>query len=123
MMLPCSETLIALADALKVPVDYFFKSNVIELLERNNIKIIGLDVSSAFDGLSTIIRDIPIIVINKRFVNVRKRFTALNELAHLVFRFPGEYGPKEMEKMCHYFAGAFLIPKEALDTLYQEFNI
>lgn len=196
MMLPSSETLIALADALKVPVDYFFKSNVIELeklafrkraklknkeyhsivektryfieryleiesilgikstfnnplsnnytaskddieqavvglrkkweigllspvhkvielLEINNIKIIELDVSSAFDGLSTIIRDIPIIVINKGFDNVRKRFTALHELAHLVFRFPGESGEKEIEKMCHYFAGAFLIPKEA----------
>jgi Zn-dependent peptidase ImmA (M78 family)/DNA-binding XRE family transcriptional regulator len=196
IMLPSSENLIALADALKVPVDYFFKSNVIELenlafrkkaklknkeyhsivektrdfieryleiesilgikssfnnpvpnnytvskddieravvglrekwkigllspvhkvielLEINNIKIIELDVSSAFDGLSTIIRDIPIIVINKRFDNVRKRFTALHELAHLVFRFPGEYGPKEIEKMCHYFAGAFLIPKVA----------
>jgi Zn-dependent peptidase ImmA (M78 family)/DNA-binding XRE family transcriptional regulator len=196
MMLPSSETLIALADALKVPVDYFFKSNVIELenlafrkkaklknkeyhsivertrdfieryleiesilgikstfnnpvsnnyitskdeiekavvglrkkwqigllspvhkvielLEINNIKIIELDVSSDFDGLSTIIRDIPIIVINKGFDNVRKRFTVLHELAHLVFRFPEEYGPKEIEKICHYFAGAFLIPREA----------
>jgi Zn-dependent peptidase ImmA (M78 family)/DNA-binding XRE family transcriptional regulator len=198
VMVPSSENLIALADILKVPVDYFFKTNmikledlafrkkaklktkeyqsivektrdfiekyleiesilnikssfdnplsnnymaskndiekavvelrkkwqigllspvhkVIELLERNNIKVIELDVSADFDGLSTVIQDIPIIVINKKFENVRNRFTALHELAHLVFRFPGEFesGEMEIEKMCHYFAGAFLIPKEA----------
>lgn len=196
LMLPSSENLNALANVLKVPVDYFFKTNtiqledlafrkkaklkdkeyhsivektrdfieryleiesilgikstfknplsnnstaskddiekaavdlrkkwkigllsplhkVIELLEKNNIKIIELDVSADFDGLSTIIQEIPIIVINKKFDNVRKRFTALHELAHLIFMFPGKLKPGEIEKMCHYFAGAFLIPKEA----------
>ncbi len=195
IMLPSSENLIVLANVLKVPVDYFFKNNmiqlgslafrkkaklknkeyhsivektrdfiekyleiesilgiessfnnpvsndliesrndveqavkdlreswkigllspihkVIELLEKNNIKIIELDVSSDFDGLSTIIRNIPITIINRKFDNVRKRFTALHELAHLIFRFPEELDTGEIEKMCHYFAGAFLIPKE-----------
>ena len=85
---------------------------VIEMLERNNIKIIELEVSPDFDGLSAIIKDIPIIVINKKFDNVRKRFTVLHELAHLMFRFPGELERREIEKMPHYFAGAFLIPQE-----------
>jgi Zn-dependent peptidase ImmA (M78 family)/DNA-binding XRE family transcriptional regulator len=196
LMLPSSENLIALADALEVPVDYFFKTNtirienlafrkkaklknkeyqslvektrdfiekyleiesilnikssfhnpisdhfieskddietaaailrksweigllspvhkVIELLEKNNIKIIELGFSSDFDGLSTMIRDIPIIVINKKFDNVRKRFTTLHELAHLILKFLGGLKSGKIEKMCHYFAGAFLIPEEA----------
>ncbi|MCK4766401.1 MAG: ImmA/IrrE family metallo-endopeptidase [Candidatus Aminicenantes bacterium] len=195
IMLPSSENLIALAETLKVPVDYFFKQKmirleslafrkkaklknkdyhsivektrdfieryleieallnirssfsnplpdnfivskedieravvelrknwqvgifspihkVIELLERNYIKIIELEVSRDFDGLSTVIQDIPVIVINKNFDNVRKRFTALHELAHLIFRFDSKLDPREIEKMCHYFAGAFLMPKE-----------
>jgi Zn-dependent peptidase ImmA (M78 family)/transcriptional regulator with XRE-family HTH domain len=92
---------------------------VIELLEKHRFKIIEVDVSSDFDGMSTIIQDIPIIVVNRNFNNIRKRFTALHEMAHLIFRFPGSLEPKGVERLCHFFAGAFLIPRQ---TFIEEFQ-
>ena len=63
-------------------------SNVIEVLEDNNIKIIEIAADSAFDGLSGYVNgNIPIIVVNKTFNAERKRFTALHELGHLLMIF------------------------------------
>jgi Zn-dependent peptidase ImmA (M78 family) len=92
--------------------------NVIEMLEDNEVKVIEVDASEKFDGLSTYINDvIPITVINDSFTNERKRFTALHELGHLMMnlKFSSE---KEIENTCHRFAGALLFPKvEAIRTL------
>lgn len=87
--------------------------NVIELLEDHEIKVFEIDVEDGFDGLSTFANGIPVIVLNKNMKKFRKRFTALHELAHLVLKIPEELPKRDVEKFCHAFAGAVLIPKEA----------
>ncbi|NEW85531.1 MAG: ImmA/IrrE family metallo-endopeptidase [Mariniphaga sp.] len=91
--------------------------NVIELLEDKEIKVIELDVNEHFDGLSGWANStIPLIVINKNFPIERKRFTALHELAHLLLTFSSTLEPKIVERLCHRFAGAMLMPKETFLT-------
>ena len=87
--------------------------NVIELLEDKGIKIVELEADDKFDGLSGWAnKTIPVIVINKNYPIERKRFTALHELGHLLLSFKAELETKTIEKLCHRFAGAMLIPQE-----------
>jgi len=87
--------------------------NVIEMLEDKHIKVFEIDAPVSFDGLSARVNGIPVIVINKSFDVVRRRFTALHELAHIILDFDKSIEEKEIEKLCHAFAGAFLIPKKS----------
>lgn len=89
-------------------------SNVVEMLEDNNIKVFEIEAPDSFDGLSAHVKGKPIIVINKSFDLVRRRFTALHELAHLILKFDESIDEKQIEKYCHSFAGAFLIPKRRI---------
>ena len=87
--------------------------NIIDLLEDKEIKVIEADEDEHFDGFSGWANDqIPIIIVNKNFSIERKRFTALHELGHLVLAFKNDCSVKEIEKLCHRFAGAMLMPKE-----------
>lgn len=89
-------------------------SNVIELLEEKGIKVFELDSSESFDGCKATISGFPVIVLNAK-VNKsidRKRFSALHELGHIVLRFAPHFTEKEVEKLCHAFAGAFLMPEK-----------
>jgi len=88
--------------------------NVIEILEDKDIKVVEIDADEKFDGLSgRANQEIPIIVINKNFTVERKRFTALHELGHLLLNINNEvFNHQEIEKFCHQFAGAMLLPKE-----------
>jgi transcriptional regulator with XRE-family HTH domain len=87
--------------------------NVIELLEDKEIKVIEIEADPAFDGLSGWANgEIPVIVLNRGYPIERKRFTALHELGHLLMHVKKNLSPKEMEKLCHRFAGAMLMPKE-----------
>ncbi len=91
--------------------------NVIELLEDKEIKVIEIDADHAFDGLSGWANgEVPVIVLNKNYPIERKRFTALHELGHLLMQVKKNLSPKEMEKLCHRFAGAMLMPKETFLT-------
>lgn len=95
--------------------------NVIELLEDKEIKVVELDADDGFDGLSGFAnKSIPVIVINKSFPVERKRFTALHELGHLLLNFQPTLELKEREKLCHRFAGAMLLPR---DAIYQELGM
>ncbi len=89
-------------------------SNVIELLEDNNIKVIEIDSGPEFVGLSTWegIKN-PVVVVNSTLVLDRKRFTVLHELGHILLKI-GHLSEKEREHYCHVFAGAMLIPKNQL---------
>ena len=94
--------------------------NVLELLEDNQFKIYELDAGEKFDGFSGWAGHIPVVVLNRQFPNVRKRLTALHEVAHLLLDFPkGKFDSKEIERLCHNFAGAMLIPEE---MFIQEFG-
>ena len=97
--------------------------NVIELLEDKDVKVIELDADLAFDGLSGWAfqgeKRVPLIVVNRNYTIERKRFTALHELGHLLLSFNQDLDPalpagrhKQIEKLCHCFAGAMLIPYE-----------
>lgn len=91
-------------------------SNVIELLEYNQVKVLELESTEEFDGFSTWVNgmNIPLIVLisaKRKDKLGRKRFTALHELAHLLLNV--NHLP-EKEKFCHAFATAILIPKETL---------
>lgn len=87
--------------------------NVIEMLEDKHIKVFEIEAPESFDGLSASVNGIPIIVINNTFNVVRRRFTALHELAHIILDFDKCLEEKEIERLCHAFAGAFLIPEKS----------
>jgi Zn-dependent peptidase ImmA (M78 family)/DNA-binding XRE family transcriptional regulator len=91
--------------------------NVIEMLEDNGVRVIEMDAPEEFDGLSTFVGDIPVVVINKTYSVERKRFTALHELGHLVLQI--EKGA-DKERICHAFAGALLLPDDCLEKLIGE---
>lgn len=75
-----------------------------------------LDVSDGFEGLSGSVEEIPFIILNKNVTDDRKRFTAIHELAHLILNIDQEELSKA-EKICHSFAGAFLISRKALEEV------
>jgi len=91
-------------------------TNVVELLEDNQIKVIELDANDSFDGLQSWINGtIPVIVVNnsKFKSRDRKRFTILHELGHLLLPLD-KVDEKTAEKYCHIFAGAVLLPQKAI---------
>ena len=89
--------------------------NVIEMLEDKGYKVIEVDAPNGFDGFKADIGDKKVIALRKTGNDedvVRKRFTALHELAHHALKFPENIGEKEEEKLCHSFASALLYPAE-----------
>jgi len=89
--------------------------NLSELLEERGIKILSVDLSD-IDGLTAKVRrkngdPVPVIVIKESAWAERKRFTLAHELGHMVMDV--RQGVKA-EKAVDRFAGAFLMPAEAL---------
>jgi len=90
---------------------------LIELLEDKGIKIIEVEIEGEFDGLSAYVDDIPIITVRKTDDGVRKRFTISHELAHILLPFPpDQHMNRQKEKICHSFAGAFLLPRNVIEN-------
>lgn len=86
-------------------------TSVYELLEDNGCKVFEVDAIKKFDGLNADANGSPVIVVNKNFSRVRRRLTALHELAHYILEFSDEMSEKEQEYACHRFAAAMLFPK------------
>ena len=89
--------------------------NLSELLEERGLKILATDLSD-IDGLTASVRrkndaPIPVIVIKGNTWSERKRFTLAHELGHMVMEAQPNVGA---EKAANWFAGAFLMPAEAL---------
>jgi Zn-dependent peptidase ImmA (M78 family) len=89
--------------------------NMSELLEERGIKILSVDLSD-IDGLTARVRrknaePIPVIVIKEGEWSERKRFTLAHEVGHMVMDV--RHGA-DAEKAANRFAGAFLMPAEAL---------
>ena len=87
--------------------------NLVELLEEQGIKILAVDLTN-IDGLTARVRrtqksDVPVIVVNRKEWGERQRFTLAHELGHMVMT-----AKVDEEKAAHRFAGAFLMPAEAL---------
>lgn len=93
--------------------------NIIEMLEERGVKVVEFEINKNFDGFSTWVDSIPLIVLNKSFDNVRKRFTVLHELAHLLLQFNPSIKERDIERFCHSFAGAFLIPEQSLKNIFK----
>ena len=87
-------------------------SNLLELLEENGIRVQEVHDIDAFDGLSARVGALNVIVINRDLSTDRIRFTAAHELAHILCEFPKN---SQKKKLCHAFAGAFLLPKVILE--------
>lgn len=89
--------------------------DVVEMLEDKGYKVIEVEAPEGFDGLKATINGAPVIALNKNKRAdtdiVRKRFTALHELAHHALKFPEEMKEKEMENLCHAFSSAVLYPE------------
>lgn len=99
-------------------------SNVVELLESNDIKVIQLSVDDDFDGLQTFVNgSFPVIACNLKKANKpdRIRFTLLHELAHLLLKF-GNITEKQKETLCHQFAGAVLLPEATIKAELGEYR-
>ncbi len=89
--------------------------NMVELMEDRGVKVIFRPLSN-IDGLTAHVRregmpDAQVIVVNEDHDGERQRFTIAHEIGHLVLDVPP--GVDE-EKAAHRFAGAFLMPEEAI---------
>jgi Zn-dependent peptidase ImmA (M78 family) len=89
--------------------------NLVELLEEKGIKILAVPLTN-IDGLTACVRRTnkvvaPVIVVNSKDWGERQRFTMAHELGHMVLEVARKV---DDEKAAHRFAGAFLMPAEAL---------
>ena len=89
--------------------------NLVELLEERGIKVLSMNLTN-IDGLTAHVRRenrsiASVIVVNRGDWGERQRFTIAHELGHMAL----DVAPKiDAEKAAHRFAGAFLMPAEAL---------
>lgn len=90
--------------------------DVVEMLEDKGYKVIELDAPDGFDGMKADVDGRKIIVLKKSKKEgedvVRKRFTALHELAHHSLKFSKKLSDKKEENLCHTFACAVLYPAD-----------
>ena len=89
--------------------------NLVELLEEQGIKVLAVNLTN-IDGLTAHVRRsghgvVPVIVVNRQHWGERQRFTLAHELGHLVMDVANTV---DEEKAAHRFAGAFLMPANAL---------
>ena len=89
--------------------------DIVELVEEHGIKVLSINLGS-IDGLMARVRrpgksPVPVIVVNGEDWGERQRFTMVHELGHLVLEVAPDVND---EKAAYRFAGAFLMPAEAL---------
>jgi transcriptional regulator with XRE-family HTH domain len=89
---------------------------VVEMLEDKGYKVIEIEAPDGFDGLKADIDGKKIIVLKKGKSKdddvVRKRFTALHELAHHALIFSKNLSERDEENLCHAFSSAVLYPED-----------
>jgi Zn-dependent peptidase ImmA (M78 family)/DNA-binding XRE family transcriptional regulator len=90
--------------------------NLVELVEERGIKVLILDLAQSIDGLTGRARRAgkgaaPVVVVNSRHSGERQRFTLAHELGHMTIQAGRGV---DAEKAAHRFAGAFLMPVEAI---------
>ena len=91
--------------------------DLVEVLEGRGVKVLSVALADSIDGLTARVRRtrgnaLPVIVVNGSHWVERQRFTIAHELGHMVLSVVG--GKVDGEKAAHRFAGAFLMPAEAL---------
>jgi len=88
--------------------------NLVELVEDQGVRIYEIETSDEFDGISAWVDDTPVIAVNLKNNLVRRRFTIAHELGHILLEFEDEQDNRGREKLCHAFAGAFLLPRHVI---------
>lgn len=89
--------------------------NLVELLEEQGVKVLAVELNN-IDGLMARVRragkgTVPVIVVNRTHWGERQRLTLAHELGHLVMDVAAKV---DEEKAAYRFAGAFLMPAEAM---------
>lgn len=104
----------AVADALRAGWELGIGPipSVIDVLESHGILVLVVDVDGDFDGLQATVQDLPVVVVSSRWSGDRQRFTLTHELGHLLLDGDIDSGI-DPERLCHRFAGALLLPREA----------
>jgi len=88
-------------------------TDVVDILEDKGYKVLELEAPESCDALKAISNDRKVILLNKNTANiVRKRLSALHELAHHALIFDENLTEKDEESLCNAFAGAVLYPSE-----------
>jgi Zn-dependent peptidase ImmA (M78 family)/transcriptional regulator with XRE-family HTH domain len=87
-------------------------TNLLGLLEEKGIRVFEVRAIEGFEGLSGNFGSVPFIIVNQDFSVDRVRFTAAHELGHVLCGFPER---ESAESLCHAFAAAFLLPREAVE--------
>jgi Zn-dependent peptidase ImmA (M78 family)/transcriptional regulator with XRE-family HTH domain len=89
--------------------------NLLGCLDDRGIRVFETSGIEGFEGLSGLFGAAPFIAVSPDFPADRVRFTAAHELGHVLCGFPDKDGA---EGLCHAFAGAFLLPKEAVEKAF-----
>jgi Zn-dependent peptidase ImmA (M78 family)/DNA-binding XRE family transcriptional regulator len=92
--------------------------NVARLLELHGVIVTRLKLAETVDAFSWPEPERPIVILGSDKGNRhRSRFDAAHELAHLVLHISDpEPGTQALERQAHRFAGAFLLPRPAIET-------
>lgn len=88
--------------------------DLVELVEDKGIRIFEIEAGDEFDGISAWVEETPVIAVNVINEPVRRRFTIAHELGHILLEFESDEDSTGREKLCHAFAGAFLLPREVI---------
>jgi Zn-dependent peptidase ImmA (M78 family) len=85
-----------------------------EFLEDRAIKIVSVSLAERVSGVNATVRkkngdNVQVIVLNADHAGERQRFTLAHELGHMLLQCASDPEP-----VCNRFAGAFLVPAEAL---------
>jgi len=67
-------------------------------------------------GITAWAEDIHVIAVRFQDNLLRKRFTISHELGHILLKIHEKNDQKAREKLCHIFAGAFLLPKSVINA-------
>ena len=95
--------------------------NMTELLEERGIKVLVTELPDKISGLTCTVKEsldnatISAIVVNEGHTLERRRMTLAHELGHCFIRGDSE---ENQEKAANEFAGAFLVPREHLQSAF-----
>lgn len=95
--------------------------DLIDALESKGIKVFitRYDGHKHFNGLSAKVNGSPLVVVGKHWPGDRQRFTLAHELGHIIMK--GRLADTmDEETVCNRFAGAFLVPKDAVTKVLGE---
>ena len=92
--------------------------NLVEVLEERGVKVLATELKG-IDGLTAQVRrsgdgTVPVVVVNGTDWGERQRFTIAHEIGHMVLSIRSGLPKDAAEKAANRFAGAFLMPAEAL---------